>query len=64
MSYADELEKTVQGDFAELYTFAIAGEIWRYTSYQKDIVFGGDTFLAANIKRSEWSLSLWLIIPC
>lgn len=55
MSYADELEKTVQGDFAELYTFAIAGEIWRYTSYQKDIVFGGDTFLAANIKRSEWS---------
>jgi hypothetical protein len=55
MSYQTELEQTVQGDFAELYDFAIAGQHWRYTSYQTDVVFAGETDYAATIKRSEWA---------
>jgi uncharacterized phage protein (TIGR02218 family) len=55
MSYASELENIVQGDFAELYDFAIAGQHWYYTSYQQDVEFLGEDYLATAIKRSSWS---------
>lgn len=43
---------TEQTPMPELYTF-LAGDVWsRYTSYIEDLVFGGDNFLAAPIKRS------------
>ena len=55
MSYVTELEKTLQENFAELYDFVIAGQHWRYTSYQQDVIFAGETYQAATIKRNEWS---------
>lgn len=55
MGYYDEIVKTVQPDFAELFTFTIGYDVWRYTSYSNDVTFQGYTFAAASMKRGEWS---------
>lgn len=56
MSYQTELEKIVQEDFAELYDFEILGAHYRYTSYQRDVEYGGEIYIAtAGLKRSDWS---------
>lgn len=52
MSYETEIKKVELMPFAELFEITSGERVWRYTSYGKDITFGGNVYRAAVIKRT------------
>jgi len=52
MTYESEVQKTEQVQFVELYRVTIGNDIYRYTSCDHDVVFEGEKYTAAPIKRS------------
>ena len=57
MSYNEEIAKTQQQEYAELYEFIVGNVTTYYTSYNVDVVFQGNTYLARPIKRSNFTFS-------
>ena len=52
------LEQSVEsGNVAEFYTFTFGATVTRYTSYNRDITFGGLTYTATQISRSKLQAS-------
>lgn len=58
MSFAP-IETSVEGgNVLELYTFTFGAEVTRFTSYNRDIVFDGNTWIATQISRSDVKASI------
>ncbi len=55
-NYTDNLEKSQQEAIPEFYTFTHGPTVDRYTSWASDLEFMGETYRAAPIKRSAFSL--------
>lgn len=52
MSFDDDERSVAQNRASEIYDFFdAAGNHWRYTSARRDVVFGGQTYTAAPIRR-------------
>ena len=47
-----------QYDSCEVFTFTTENEVYRYTSYEEDLIIDGSTFQAVPIKRSGYSKDL------
>ena len=54
--YADNLARTEQRAFAELFELTTAGEYERYTSYPESITFQNETWQRAPIRRSPFTI--------
>jgi uncharacterized phage protein (TIGR02218 family) len=54
-TYSENLEFTEQGEIVELYVFEYGGVIERFTSFNEDIVFEGQTYSRATIRRTGFS---------
>lgn len=58
MSFDDDERSVAQNRASEIYDFFdAAGNHWRYTSARRDVVFGGQTYVAAPIRRDATSES-------
>ena len=55
MALKDELKKAKSDAFAEVYEIQIANEFFFYTSYERDIIFQGNTYKAVALKRGEFT---------
>jgi len=52
MTYATEIKEIEVKPFAEIYEITSGSRVFRYTSYGKDVIFGGNTYTAATIKSN------------
>lgn len=52
MSYLDKETSAASGQPVELYRFALGAQRWTYTSGQAEVVYQGETYLPAMIRRS------------
>lgn len=53
MPYSSYEESVQDGQPVELYTFMFRGTAYRYTSADKDVTFDTQTYIAAQLERSE-----------
>lgn len=55
MALGDYLQGSEAGQIVELYKMTIGNEFFYFTSFEKDFVFGGETFLAIPIENKGFS---------
>lgn len=57
MAFMDKIKFTKLPPFAELYEITVGSTLSRFTSYSKDVDFGGNTYLARPIKRGNFTFT-------
>lgn len=57
MSYVSRISKAQVSELAELYKIAVGSTIYYYTSFVQDVIFNSNPYVAAPIKRGEFSFT-------